>query len=317
MLLVTGATGYLGATLVEVLVRQGHAVRATVRSPERAAVLPDSVERVPANLSDEDALARAMQGCEGVFHLAAALGGTTEETREFNTEGTRRVLRAAVRAGVRRLVHTSSSAAIIDASGLVSEQAPAGGTALVDPYSVSKSEAEQVVFAAVREGLDARIVNVLAAYGPSPRGPHSYNQLLLAAVRGQIAEIVDARVGWVLAEDVALGHLRAYTHGQAGRRYVLCGEVAGFPAVLNRAAALWGSPHRVRALPPGAALPADAPLFARRSEVYGRLGPVRVEDAQAQAIGFHGRGLDDGLRLTVDWLRTLEQAAAPPAAGHA
>ena len=308
MLLVTGATGYLGAALVDLLVREGIPVRAAVRSLGRADVLPLQVERVAADLSDEDALARAMDGCEGVLHLAAALAPSLGDTREINTEGTRRVLRAAVRAGIRRVVHTSSSAAIIEPSGLVSERA-GSGTALVDPYSVTKAEAEQLVFDAVREGLDARIVNVVNAYGPSPRGSQSYNQLFLAAARGGVAEIVDARVGWIVAEDVARGHLLAYQRGEAGKRYVLCGEVATFSTVLDRVCELWGSPHRVRALPPGTALPPDASIFARRSEVYGKLGPVRVDDAQARAIGFAGRGIDEGLRLTVEWLRSLATAS--------
>ena len=81
--------------------------------------------------------------------------------------------------------------------------------------------------------------------------------------------------------------------------------MATFSAVLNRAAALWGSPHRVGALPPGSLLADDASLFAKRSEVYGRLGPVRVDDAQARGLGFRGHGIEDGLRLTVDWLRTV------------
>lgn len=302
MLLVTGATGYLGAALVDLLVQEGLPVRALVRSPERATILPPSVERAPGDLADEAALARAMAGCEGVFHLAASVGGTLAETREYNAEGTRRVLRLAARAGVRRVVHTSSSAAIIDASGLVSERT-AGGTALVDPYSVTKAEAEDAVFDAVREGLDACIMNVVNIYGPSPRGPRSYNALLLAAIRGEVGPVVDAPVGWVLAEDVARGHLLAWQRGESGRRYVLCGEVAPFSTVLDRACELWGSPHRVQALPPGSDLPSNAAPFARRSEVYGRLGPLHVDDAQARALGFTARGIDDGLRLTVEWLR--------------
>src|SRR3712207_683419 len=98
MLLVTGGTGYLGAALVELLVREGLPMRVIVRSPARADILPPSVERVPADLGDEEALARAMTGCEGVFHLAASLGQTPAETRDLNVEGTRRVLRAAARA---------------------------------------------------------------------------------------------------------------------------------------------------------------------------------------------------------------------------
>jgi dihydroflavonol-4-reductase len=301
VLLVTGATGYLGTALVKVLVERGLPVRATVREAERAAVLPVGVDHAQADLADEGSLEQAMEGCEGVFHLAASVGHSVEETRRANVEGTAAVLRAAARSGVRRVVYTSTSAAIIEASGLVSEQAD-NRTALSDPYSTTKAEAEGLVFAAVDHGLDACIVNVVNAYGPSPRGALSYNSLFLAAARGQIRQIVDAPVGWVLAEDVAAGHLLAFDKGQAGRRYVLCGEVAGFARVLYRFAELVGSPHRVVPLPPGATLPEDAPLFARRSEVYGKLGPVRVDDAQARALGFVPRRLEDGLRLTATWL---------------
>lgn len=299
MLFVTGATGYLGASLVALLVRQGWPVRAAVRDPARADVLPDEVERVGADLADEGSLRRAMQGCDGVFHVAASLGATPADTRSVNVDGTARVLTAARDAGVRRVVHTSSSAAILDASGLVSESAP-GGTALTDPYSTTKSEAEAVALAA--EGVEVVVTNPVSVYGPSPRGPHSYNALLVAAARGEVPEIVDAPVGWTLAEDVAIGHLLAFERGEPGRRYVLCGEVAPFSRMLNGYADLVGSPHRVRVLPPGATLGPDASLFARRSEVYGQLGTVHVDDAGARALGFAPRGVDEGLRHTAAWL---------------
>jgi dihydroflavonol-4-reductase len=83
---------------------------------------------------------------------------------------------------------------------------------------------------------------------------------------------------------------------------VLCGEVAGFGSVLHRFAELTGSHHRVTVLPPGTTLGDDAPLFARRSEVYGKLGPVHIDDAQARALGFAPRGVDEGLSLTAAWL---------------
>jgi len=310
MLLVTGATGYLGSALVAVLADAGLPVRAAIRSEARASVLPDGVERVFADLGDEPSLVEAMRGCEGVFHLAASLGPSPEDTRRSNVDGTARVLAAAARAGVRRVVYTSSSAAIVAADGLVSEQAP-NETALVDPYSTTKAEAEGLVFAAVAEGLDACIVNPVNVYGPSPYGPGSYNGLFLAVARGQVTEIVDAPVGWVLAEDVARGHLLAFEKGEAGHRYVLCGEVAGFGRVLGRFAELTGSPHRVTERPPGTTLPDDAPLFARRSEVYGKLGAVHVDDAQARAIGFAPKGVDEGLAITAAWLADRNETGSP------
>lgn len=301
MLLVTGATGFLGSTLVKILCEEGRPVRALVRSEERARVLPAEVDLVFGDLADAGSLERAMQGCEGVFHLAASLGPLPEDTRRANVDGTARVLAAARRAGVRRLVHTSSSAAIVDASGLVSEQAP-NRTALSDVYSTTKAEAEGLVFTAAAQGLDALMVNVVGAYGPSPAGPSSYNSLLLSAAQGEIDEVVDSQVGWVLAEDVARGQLLAFDKGEAGRRYVLSGEVAGFGAVLDRFAELVGSPHRPKARPPGTTLPDDVNLFAKRSEVYGKLGAVHVDDAQARALGFTAAGLDEGLPLTARWL---------------
>lgn len=299
MLMVTGAGGYLGSALVALAVRQGRDVRAVVRDAHRAAaVLPPGVDVAVADLSDDAALARAAKGCTGVLHVAGTVGGTEEQTRRANVEGTRRVLDAAVAAGVERFVLTSSSAAVMDADGLVAEE-PVGPPALTDPYSTSKAAAEALALG------DGRIATVVACpvsiYGPSPRGPQSYNELLLAAARGDLPVIVDSLVGWVLAEDAAAGHLLALDHGEPGRRYVLCGEVAGFGRMLHAFADRTGG-RRVPTVAPGATLASDAGTFARRSEVYGKFPPVRVDDSGARALGFAPRGVDDGVALTAEWL---------------
>lgn len=310
MLMVTGGTGYLGSALVHLLVERGYAVRAVVRDPARAAaLLPAAVEPVAADLgagaggssAAVGALTEAARGCDGILHVAGTVGGSLDELRATNVEGTRRVLAAAVAAGVPRFVYTSSSAAVMDATGLLAEE-PQGPPALTDPYSVSKAEAEVLVLAAARAGLDACVVNPTSVYGPSPRGPESYNGLLLAAARGEIDRVVDAPIGWVLAEDAALGHVLAYEKGEPGRRYVLCGEVASFGRVLRTFARLVGGAE-VDALPPGSTLGEDASTFARRSEVYGAFPPVRVDDRGARGLGFTPRGVDEGLALTADWLR--------------
>jgi dihydroflavonol-4-reductase len=298
MLMVTGATGFLGSALVGLLVREGHQVRAVVRDPARAAgLLPAAADVVVADLADAAGLERAARGCSGVLHLAGSVGHSVEETRRANVEGTRAVLAAAVAAGVPRFVYTSSSAAVIDASGLVAEE-PVGPPALADPYSSSKAAAEELVLAA--DGIAAMVVSPVGIYGPSPRGPESYNGLILAAARGEVDAVVDAEVGWVLAEDAAAGHVLALERGQPGRRYVLCGEVASFGRVLHGFADRVGGRH-VRLLPPGSSLGADAGTFARRSEVYGAFPGVKVQDAGARALGFAPRGIDEGLALTAAW----------------
>ena len=307
-LFVTGATGYLGSALVDLAVREGYEVRALVRTPEKASVLPESVEQFAGDISDEDHLAKGVEGCEGVFHFAATMGGTWKESREGNNRGTNRVLRAARRMGVRRVVYTSSSAAIIRPDGLVSEQAAESKTGLEDVYSVTKMESESFVFEAARNGQDANIVNVVNAYGPSPAGAKSYNMLFLAAAEGKVPCVVDAQVAWVLAEDVARAHLLAYEKGEPGKRYIACGEVATFPQVLSKFSKLWGASPEIEVLPRGSDIPRDRLWgHAIRSEAYGKLGPMQIDDAQARALGFVGRGLDEGLQETVEWLRRDER----------
>ncbi|MEN3356170.1 MAG: dihydroflavonol-4-reductase [Mycobacteriales bacterium] len=303
MLLVTGAAGYVGAALVAELVRRGLPVRAAVRDLSRVSMLPGTVQRVRADLDDEASLRAAVAGCDGVFHVAAVLRPSPVDTARGNVDGTARLLRAAADAGVTRFVYTSSTAAIIDATGLVNERVTE--TALPDPYATSKAAAERLVLAAAADGMPAVIVNPTCVYGPSPAGPLSYNTLLLAAARGEVSEVVDTPVGWVLAEDVAAAHVLAYERGVTGAKYALCGEVASYPRVLNTYAELAGSPYRVAGLPPGSTLGPDPQPYAYRSEVYGKLPPVRVDDSQARALGFTPRPLADGLRHTATWLSSL------------
>ncbi len=299
----TGATGYLGSALVDLLVHRGYEVRAVVRDRDRAAaLLPPGVELAVTDLGDADGLRRAAEGCSAVIHVAGAVGGTPEDIRRVNVGGTRAVLAATTAAGVPVMVHTGSSAALMDATGLMAEE-PVAPPALTDPYSAAKAEAEVAVLAAAADGLDVRIVSPVGIYGPSPLGPHSYTGLLLAAARGEVPEVVDATVGWVLADDVAAGMVLALERGLPGRRYLLCGETASYRRVLHAFADLTGG-TRVRTLPPGSTLGPDAGTFARRSEVYGGFPPVRVADAGARALGFAPTGIEEGLARTVDWLRS-------------
>lgn len=300
VLMTTGATGYLGCALVDLLVRRGYRVRAVVRDRARAAdLLPAGVELVVADLDDAEGLRRAADGCTAVLHLAGTVGGTPEDIRRVNVEGTRAVLAAAVAAGVPTFVHTGTGAALMDATGLMAEE-PVGPRALTDPYSTAKADADALVLAA---GLDARIVSPACVYGPSPLGPRSYTGLLLGAASGEVPEVVDATVSWVLADDVAAGTLLALERGAPGHRYLLCGETASYRRVLHGFADLTRGRH-VRTLPPGSTLGPGAGTFARRSEGYGGFPPVRVDDAGARALGFAPAGVEEGLARTVAWLRT-------------
>jgi len=298
VLLVTGGTGYLGSVVVAVLAEEGRDVRVLARDEERARrLLPAGVDVVIGDVFAEDPLERAVAGCSAVLHLAATVGGTPEEIRRANLDGARRVLAAARAAGVARFVHTSTGAAIMDATGLVAEQ-PVAPPALTDPYSASKAAAEELVLTAA--DIESVVVSPASIYGPSPRGPESYNGLFRAAAAGEVPVVVDAPMAWVLAEDAARGHVLALDRGEPGRRYVLCGEVARVGRVLHTFADAVGGQH-VALLPPGSSLGPDASTFARRSEVYGMFPPVHVDDAGARGLGFAPRGVDEGIALTAAW----------------
>jgi dihydroflavonol-4-reductase len=227
--LVTGGTGLVGNNVIRHLLSHGRPVRALVRgsttSPDRAlAGLP--VERIVGGLDDERALDRAVDGAACVIHAAALVHcgwRHLDEMREVNVEGTRRVARAARRAGA-RLVHVSS----VDAIGLradgqpADEDTPPGGM-LECPYVVTKRDAEAAVLDEVERGLDAVIVNPVYMIGPWDWKPSSGRMLLeVGAGKGLFAppganDFVDVR-------DVVGGLLAALDRGRTGRRYILGGH---------------------------------------------------------------------------------------------
>jgi dihydroflavonol-4-reductase len=227
--LVTGATGLVGNNLVRMLIGQGRSVRVLVRRTSAVgdkafAGLP--LTQVAGGLDDERALQGAVDGATCVIHSAAMVHCGWKhlaEMREVNTEGTRRIARAARRAGA-RLVHVSS----VDAIGLrpdgspADEDTPPGGMPEC-PYVVTKREAEAAVLAEVTKGLDAVIVNPVYMIGPWDWKPSSGRMLLeVGAGKGLFAppgsnDFVDVR-------DVAAGILAALARGQTGRRYILGGH---------------------------------------------------------------------------------------------
>ncbi len=227
-ILVTGATGLVGANVVRQLLADGHRVRAGVRATSnRVALSGVQVEEVPLYLERPDTVARAVQGCDAVIHAAATvwIGETGRAAmRRVNVGGTRAVLRAAADAGVRRVVHVSS----VDALGLRTLAHPADedtapNTAwLRCPYVDTKREAEEVVDRFVDRGLDVVVVNPGFMLGPWDTRPTS-GRLLLEIARGRGLLAPPGANCFVDVRDVAWGIARALEVGRRGRRYILGG----------------------------------------------------------------------------------------------
>lgn len=262
--LVTGGTGFLGVNLVRQLVERGERVRLLARSAgSRLGLESDLVEFVRGDITDYDSVLAAMQGCRHVYHLAAWVQISPwemETARGINVEGTRHVCRAALRLGVRRLVHTSSIATI--ATGTLEQPADENTPWDLDrlgiPYYVTKREAEAVVREHVDQGLDAVIVNPSYLVGPWDVKP-SAGRMLIQIASGRVP-LVPARGGinFVDVREAARGHLLAMERGRTGERYFMGGENLPFRAFCSRVAAVTGVREPLLGLPYAAMLPPAA-----------------------------------------------------------
>jgi len=227
--LVTGATGCVGSNVAAALLERGYAVRAMHRPTSVLTALEGlEVELVVGDLFDPESLARAMEGCELVFHVAAVSDywrTPAEAIYRVNVEGTRNVVEAALRAGVQRLVYTSSVGALgVPPDGrLLDERATFNLPPRRFPYGHSKHLAEGVVRDGVARGLDAVVVNPAAVMGP--RDVHWIGgSLLLEVQRGKAWFAPPGGTCWAAATDVGMGHVLAAERGRTGERYILGGE---------------------------------------------------------------------------------------------
>ncbi|HEY0393136.1 MAG TPA: hopanoid-associated sugar epimerase [Candidatus Elarobacter sp.] len=240
---VTGASGFVGANLVRALLERGWRVRALVRAgaPSLAGL---DVEHVAGDLF-APGLAEAMRGCDAVFHLAATYSlwrRDCEAVMRANVEGARAVLAAARAAGVGRVVHTSSVAAI----GVRDDGVPADETYQSPPerlagvYKRSKYLGEQEARRAFEAGQDVVIVNPATPVGPWDAKPTPTGEIVVRFLNGRMPAYVDTGLNLVDVRDVAAGHILAYERGVAGERYILGNENLTLRALLERLSALAG-----------------------------------------------------------------------------
>jgi dihydroflavonol-4-reductase len=252
---VTGATGFVGRHLCRALVRAGHSVRALRRATSNISVLDDCpVDWVIGDLLDEQSLAAALAGSDAVFHIAASLGYARQlaaEHARINVGGTRTVVRAALAAKVKRLVHTSSVVAIGPAppGKVADESTPYAGSRLRLSYFDTKASAEAEVMAAHRQGLDAVIVNPAAVFGADTSNNSSLVLRKVAQGGGRVAPPGGLCV--VAVEDVVRGHLLALERGRGGERYILGGDNLTYAELFALIHRVVGRQVRVHTVPGG------------------------------------------------------------------
>jgi dihydroflavonol-4-reductase len=243
--LVTGGTGFLGANLVAALVARGDRVRVLRRaSSSLVAIEGLPIEHAIGDITEPDAVERAVEGCDLVFHAAAIASYWRSKPGRIyhvNVEGTRIVMAACMRAGVPRVVHTSSVAAVgIPPRGTVGDETtPFDALSATFAYADSKHRAEAVVRDAVARGLNVVIVNPASVFGA---GDHYLNtgRIVIEYGRSRIPLVPPGGMCVVDVDAVVQGHLLAAERGQVGERYILGGENLSHRQVVATVAAVAG-----------------------------------------------------------------------------
>lgn len=260
--LVTGASGFVGSALVKYLVEEGWRVRALLRPTSPRTQLEGlGVEYAQGDINAAESVAQAVTGVRYVFHLAADYRLWARQPSELmrtNVEGTRTVMLAAQRAGVERIVYTSSVATLAPRpDGQSSDETAALRPAdAISAYKQSKVLAERLVETLIAEaGLPAVIVNPSAPIGPRDVRPTPTGRIIVEAASGRMPGFVDTGLNLVHVDDVAAGHVAALRQGRIGERYILGGQNVALGQMLADIARLVGrSPPRLR-IPRGVLFP--------------------------------------------------------------
>lgn len=322
-LLVTGASGFVGSAVVRALVAEGEPVRVLVRpSSDTSHLTQFPVDIAVGDLLDAASLERAVAGCRGVYHVAADYRLWTRNPGVIyraNVDGTAMLLHAASKAGVERVVYTSSVATLGHRTdGLCADETtPSKLDDMIGHYKRSKFLAErEALRIAGEQQLPLVVVNPAAPVGPGDRRPTPTGRMVLDAASGRTPAYVDTGLSLVHVDDVATGHLLAYRRGVAGERYILGGENLELREILERIADMAQvAPPRLR-LPIAMLMPAawaaeawawlgagGEPRLTRDALNMARKRMFFSSEKAQRALGYSFRPADEALRDAIDWFR--------------
>ncbi|HET8758548.1 MAG TPA: NAD-dependent epimerase/dehydratase family protein [Solirubrobacteraceae bacterium] len=250
----TGGSGFLGGALLKALQERGDEVVALARSDSAAAAL-EGARVVRGDTLDEAAMTEGMRGCDIVFHVAGMNTMCPTDPLEMihvNVRGAEAAVRAAARAGITRLVLTSSAASLGEPKGTVgNEDSPHRGWYL-SVYERSKREGEVAALqAGEREGVEVVSVNPSSVQGPGRAG--GTGRIMIAYLNGTLRAFVHTNISIVDVRDTVEGHLLAAAKGEPGRRYVLSGATLTSSEALEIVSSMTGVVEKPRFLPPAVA----------------------------------------------------------------
>lgn len=315
VVLVTGASGFLGWHVARLLLERGHHVRALCRPS--STILELDVERVTGDLRDPASLVRAAHGCTQVFHVAADYrlwSKNPQDLYQSNVEGTRHLLAAATQA--ERIVYTSTVGCIGMPPGQSGDESmPVSIADMSGHYKRSKWLAEQVALEAARAGQPVVIVNPTAPIGDHDTKPTPTGKIIVDFLAEKLPAFVDTGLNLVDVRDVALGHLQAAENGRIGERYILGCENLTLEQILQRLSPIAGKPAPAVKLPYAVAyatgvittawahLTGQPPLAPLEGVKMARKKMFVTHAKATRELGYSPGSVDTALQRAVEWFR--------------
>ena len=317
MIAITGASGLVGANLARSLLAQGRRVRGLIHR-DRRALEGLEIELVQADVRDPDGLCCALQGADVVYHLAANISlemDDWDEVEAVNVGGTRNVVEACLRCGVRKLIHFSSIHAFqqepLDTP--LDESRPRVSSPKYPPYDRSKALGEQEVRLGIARGLQAVILNPTAIVGPYDFYPSYFGRAILSLVKGHVPALVPGGFDWVDVRDVVGAAMQAERLAPSGASYLLSGHWHSVVEVAALVAALAGGRTPLLTVPVGLAYAAaplmrwfshfngTRPIYTRVTLAALRSNPHISHARASRDLGYQPRPFRETLGDTLDW----------------
>ena len=317
----TGATGFIGSAVVRRLLEQKRSVRCLVEPGANTANLEGlPVERVTCDVTDSATMRKALEGCSSLFHLAAIYKTwLPDETLIYrvNVEGTVSTLLAAQQAGVKRVVHTSSIAAIgLVEGGLADESTTFNLFDIANPYILSKWQSERIAMRFAESGLPVVIVNPAFPFGPRDIAPTPTGAIIRALLAKQVPGHGPGGICTIDVDDCAMGHLLAEEKGRVGERYILGNDNVSLKELFGVVCKVAGlKPPKLpmpRSLAAGVALGMELwadhvshvePKATYRSMRYAQRSAFFSNAKAKRELGLPTRPLEETVRRAVEWFR--------------
>jgi dihydroflavonol-4-reductase len=322
LVFVTGATGFVGSHVAQVLAEQGADLRLLVRSSSNPSNIQGlKAERVVGDLRDPASLEKVMAGCDVLFHVAADYRlwvRDPEQMYRANVDGTRAILQAARSNRVRRVVYTSSVATMgFTSDGQpADENSPVSFDSMIGHYKRSKFMAEEVAIKAGKSGMDVVVVNPTTPVGEQDIKPTPTGRIIVDFLKKKFPAYVDTGLNLVDVKECARGHVAALERGRSGERYILGGENLTLKQILDKLAVITGLPSPKVKLPYAVALASGlvdtvvTGLLLRREPRVTldavRMGRKKMFVSSAKAgreLGWKTVPVEGALRRAVEWFQ--------------